>query len=285
MKLSVSSHIIRRWADGSPVDFQEVAAFAGEAGFEAFDMSLSSAFFARADWLREADRRCELADKAGVPVRTVHLPFDYPRAEDSQEWARFNQATFQAIDLAARIGVSCAAIHPRSYMISDYDAEEEYKATYAFLLPFCEYAHKAGVKLGIEIMRGAGRSAPARIRRFGTSVEDLIHLADELDEGICWDTGHAHISMQDQYKSLIKIGKRLRLLHVNDNFAEDDVHLPPFVGNVDWNGFIRGLKEVGYQGDMNLEVTCKQMPVSLWKPYAQVIAQAGRTLIELFEQA
>lgn len=285
MKLSVSSHIIRRWADGSLVDFQEVAAFAGEAGFEAFDMSLSGAFFARADWLREADRRCELADKAGVPVRTVHLPFDYPRAEDSQEWARFNQATFQAIDLAARIGVSCAAIHPRSYMISDYDAEEEYKAAYAFLLPFCEYAHKAGVKLGIEIMRGAGRSAPARIRRFGTSVEDLIHLADELDEGICWDTGHAHISMQDQYKSLIKIGKRLRLLHVNDNFAEDDVHLPPFVGNVDWNGFIRGLKEVGYQGDMNLEVTCKQMPVSLWKPYAQVIAQAGRTLIELFEQA
>lgn len=285
MKLSVRSNVIRNRVDGSAVDFQEAAAFAKEAGFEAFDMSLNSAFFARADWQREADRRFELAEKAGIPIRTLHLPFDYPKTKDPLEWERFNQATFHAIDQAGRGGISCAAIHPRSYMISEYDAEEEYKAAYTFLYPFCEYAHRVGVRLGLENMRGAGQSAPARIRRFGTNVEDLIRLADELDVGICWDTGHANISMQDQYKSLIKVGKRLRLIHVNDNFGEDDVHIAPFMGNVDWDGFIRGLKEVGYQGDMNLEVTCKQMPASLWRPYTQVIAQAGRTLIDRFERA
>ena len=39
MQLSVSSHIIRIWADGVPVDFQAVAALAGKAGVEAFDMN------------------------------------------------------------------------------------------------------------------------------------------------------------------------------------------------------------------------------------------------------
>ena len=42
MKLSVSSHIIRTWADGVPVDFQSVAALAGKAGVEAFDMNMIS---------------------------------------------------------------------------------------------------------------------------------------------------------------------------------------------------------------------------------------------------
>lgn len=285
MKLSVSTLIIRNKEDGSPVPFAEVVEFAKEAGFEAFDMSLQSRFYAQEGWQHEIDSRAELAERAGIPIKTMHLPYDYPRVDSPENWARFNEATYHAIDQVKRIGAACAAIHPRSSMTSVYDADEEFEAACAFLSPFCEYAQKTGVNLAIEIMRGAGRSAPAHIRRFGTDVNDLIRLADAMGQGICWDTGHANISMQEQYKSLIKIGSRLRMLHVNDNFAEDDIHLAPFLGNINWGGFIKGLREVGFKGDMNLEVNCKKMPEALWKPYAAVMAASGRQLIRMFEEA
>ncbi len=285
MKLSVSTQILRTWEDGSPVAFQDVVAFAADAGFEVFDMSLDTSFYLREGWQQELDQRAELAARAGIPIGTMHLPYNYPRSGTAEEWELFRKASFRAIDQTKRIGASCAAIHPRSYTTSQYDAEAEYEAARAFLQPYCEYAQQQGVKLAIEIMRGAGRSAPAHLRRFGTEVDDLIRLADELGEGVCWDTGHAHISMQDQYQSLRKIGSRLRLIHVNDNFAEDDIHLAPFLGTVDWQGFVQGLKEIGYQGDMNLEVSCKRMPVPMWKPYGALMAESARRLIRMFDDA
>ena len=53
-------------------------------------------------------------------------------------------------------------------MKPDYDADREYADAVEFLKPFCQHAQARGVTLGIEIMRGAGASAPARIRRFAT---------------------------------------------------------------------------------------------------------------------
>lgn len=285
MKLSVSTHIIDKWEDGSPVAFKDAIEFARNAGFEVFDMSLDTTFYLHEGWQRELDERADMAAKAGIPIKTMHLPYNYPRSGSAEEWDNFNKASFRAIDQVKRIGAACAAIHPRSYMTSQYDADEEYQAAYEFLRPFCEYAQQKGVKLAIEVMRGAGRSAPAHVRRFGTDVNDLIRLADDLGEGICWDTGHANISMQNQYKSLKKIGSRLRMIHVNDNFAEDDIHLAPFLGNVDWQGFVRGLKEIGYPGDMNLEVSCKRMPLPMWKPYGELMAESGRRLIRMFQEA
>ena len=191
----------------------------------------------------------------------------------------------RCIEKIPELGADCAAIHPRSFMKPDYDPDEEYVEAVRFLTPYCEAAHKHGVMLGIEIMRGAGASAPARIRRFGTDVDILIRLADEMDSGICWDTGHANISLQQQYKSILKIGTRLKMVHINDNFAEDDVHLAPFLGRIDWTQTMKGLKEIGYSGSMNLEVKCNALPMELRESYAAYMAASGRYLIRLFEKA
>ena len=78
--------------------------------------------------------------------------------------------------------------------------------------------------------------------------EELCDVADTLGIGICWDFGHANISGVKQSKGLAYVGKRLKVLHVNDNFAGDDIHILPFTGNVDWRDAMHGLALSEFDG-------------------------------------
>lgn len=67
------------------------------------------------------------------------------------------------------------------------------------------------------------------------------------------DTGHAHI-----YKrlfELISVAKdRLSFTHIHDNNGEEDQHLIPGHGTIDWCRFMQQLEEINYTGYMNFEI-------------------------------
>lgn len=276
MKLCVTSKIARA------LPFNEAVRLAKEVGYEEFDFGFSYQMLIKDGWEAEIKSSIETMRDAGMRVKYAHLPYDYPGNES--EWPAFFTATQRAVDAAVLMGAECAAIHPRCSMREDYDEDVEYANALEFLKPYCEYAHKKGLPLGIENMRGKGASAPARIRRFAMRTDEVISLAKELDEGVCWDTGHGNISLQNEYKSIKKIGSLLREVHINDNFAEDDIHIAPFLGKVDWTGVLKGLKEVDYKGSLNMEVTCGKLPANLIEPYAKYMAASGKELIRLFEE-
>ncbi len=279
MKLCVSSHMLG--TTGSIEEFRETLAFNRQAGFEEIDFAFDTPMLLRDGWQETFRAKLAAAREAGVPIRYAHLPFDYPNAERGYGWKEFWLASCRAIDLAVEAGVDCAAIHPKTGLTREYDAEKEHEAVLTFLAPYCEYAKKAGLQLGIENMRGPGQSAPREIRRYCTETADLIQVADELGTGICWDTGHAHISAQPQTESLMKVGKRLKMVHINDNFAEDDVHIAPFIGTVKWDEVAAGLRAAGYQGSMNLEVTSRKRPEEIRMEYALYMAASARKLVKM----
>ena len=65
----------------------------------------------------------------------------------------------------------------------------------------------------------------------------------------------------DIYEAIKVGGDDIVALHVHDNKKNKDLHLPPFLGTVKWDGFIKGLKEIDYRGAMTLEtVTPLTMP-------------------------
>lgn len=68
------------------------------------------------------------------------------------------------------------------------------------------------------------------------SAERLNHLLAEthLNLGYCFDIGHAHMTgrMQQQFE-LMK--ERIRSTHIHDNNGEDDQHLFPGGGTIDWS--------------------------------------------------
>ena len=93
--------------------------------------------------------------------------------------------------------------------------------------------------------------------------------------GFCWDCGHNYcytplVDMMARY------GKRLICTHIHDNYGvrtpglityEDDLHMLPFDGGLNWNGFAERIQKSGYQGPLTLELSSKareeyqQMPL------------------------
>ncbi len=281
MRLCVTANIASRCVNGNNEAFEKNMDFLKAAGFSEIDFPFDTPMMLHDDWKEDFRVKLRLAKDAGVHVRYAHLPFDYPAEGREYGWDEFRTASCRAIELACEAGVDCAAIHPRTSMTRDYDAAREYEKAVEFLSFYCGFAKQAGLALAIENMRGPGQSAPKEIRRFCTETDDLIRVADEMGCGVCWDTGHANISGQPQRESLVRIGKRLKMVHINDNFAEGDVHIAPFIGNVRWEDVAAGLKEAGYAGSLNLEVGCGRLPEELKAGYAAYMASSAMKIAQM----
>ena len=63
------------------------------------------------------------------------------------------------------------------------------------------------------------------------------------------------------------------------------MHFPPFFYEIEWNEFLKALKEYGYSGEMNLEVFAylRRFPNELLPAVLTFAAQIGRELIRRFE--
>ena len=84
-------------------------------------------------------------------------------------------------------------------------------------------------------------------------MDALNARAGETRFGFCLDTGHALLTRNDVYLAIATLGERLQALHINDNDGVRDLHQAPYMGILDWGRFLRGLREVGYQGDLCFE--------------------------------
>ncbi len=87
-------------------------------------------------------------------------------------------------------------------------------------------------------------------------IENIKRVLDEVnDEYIkaCLDTGHFEAVGTDIYGAICLLGAHLAALHVQDSAFGQDRHAPPFQALVDWNGFARGLKDIGFKGVVSLE--------------------------------
>ena len=73
----------------------------------------------------------------------------------------------------------------------------------------------------------------------------LLQFIDytRLDLKICFDTGHAHITPGVQ-SAFATLKDRIASTHVHDNAGEEDDHLMPYDGSIDWQRTIRDFRTV-----------------------------------------
>ena len=124
------------------------------------------------------------------------------------------------------------------------------------------------------------RVHPAAVltHRFCQTPDELCDVADALGVGVCWDFGHANISGVRQSEGLRYVGKRLKVIHINDNGGMDDQHLAPFTGNVDWVDAMKGLSEIGYEGVFNFELATGKLPTSTREAFAKYVVSVANEL-------
>ena len=239
-------------------DYKKVLQRAYNCGFRCFDfnpgdyVNQEENFYTSENWRENLKEIKAFADALGVKFTQSHAYcFVMPEPEDVE------YQTKKTIEASGIVGVPWVVMHPWITGLEDKDAI--LKENVRRFEPYMEYAKIWNLGIAIE-------NTPGKRFWFGEKhtseaffrADDLIRLVDVLNEkydnvGICWDTGHAHLSMESQYDDLMKIGKRLKVLHIADNDGQSDDHQPPFLGYVNWKEIMKALKEIGYDGTFNFE--------------------------------
>ena len=258
---------------------EEGIEFQKRAGFDACDITLPNLFTDGKIRSEDLDTLLSASERLGLPMRLSHLPFSTAINRDPSLLPDFTRRVHEAIDAAAYLGIELAVLHPNTVTLpqEELDVACERERVLAHLSPFAEHAARVGVRLAVENMRLVHEHYPTR--RYCQYPEELCDIADTLGLSVCWDFGHANLSPILQSEALAYIGKRLAVLHVNDNTGNDDDHLPPFLGTVDWQDAMHGLALSGFDGIFNYETRSYYLPEASRESYAQFLVDTAQVLI------
>ena len=78
------------------------------------------------------------------------------------------------------------------------------------------------------------------------------------------DIGHVSMHGKDACKFIRKLHKKLKHVHLHDNFGTHDLHLPIGAGTINWIQIVKELKRY-YDGTITLEIFCSRDYVLLAK--------------------
>ena len=75
-------------------------------------------------------------------------------------------------------------------------------------------------------------------------------------------------------------------VHLHDTDNKVDRHWTPFQGYHNWDKIMKSLVDIGFNGDMNLEVihSFDNVPNALYKDTLEYIAKVGQYLINVFNE-
>lgn len=87
------------------------------------------------------------------------------------------------------------------------------------------------------------------------------------------------------YNALMEIGPNLVALHTHDNDGKNDQHLAPYIGVMDWDRFVKGLRDAGYRNALSFETfnAIQVVDRELAQPVLNYIAAAGKMFIKRTE--
>ena len=102
------------------------------------------------------------------------------------------------------------------------------------------YAESKNIRMALENTPRGYTRKPKRLVRL---IEDL----GALNVGICIDTGHRNLA-GDPAEALQIAGRHLITLHIHDNHGENDEHLLPGRGNINWHKVVEMLRVIKYKG-------------------------------------
>lgn len=90
-----------------------------------------------------------------------------------------------------------------------------------------------------------------RVHEVLSGTDALLRLFDAIKDdniGAILDTAHQHAQKELLPVSIMKLGDKIRYVHVADNDGRDNRHLPPGQGNIDWDELFKTLKSIQYDG-------------------------------------
>jgi len=188
----------------------------------------------------------ELLSKYGIEYETVHAP--YKNINNMWLEGEGGEAMFgeliACVNNCSAANVPYAIVHLSSGLtpppITDLGRARFTKVV--------EHAQKKNVIIAFENQR--------RFANFSWALETF---GAEDSVGFCWDCGHE--SCFTHGKEFMPVfGDRIVCTHIHDNSGlfNEDMHLIPFDGQINFNRFAEHIRNSGYQGSLMLEVIANE---------------------------
>lgn len=233
-----------------------------EAGFDTF----FTGTMAEADTLRFR----ELGEKAGLRYESIHAPFRGINCmwDEGEKGDAYVAELCKVADLCRKAEIPYFTLHCMNVPQFNVDVTKPIKWSELGLERFrrvVEYAEECGVIASFE------------------NVEfphfELKGLLEELRKGgykslgFTWDVGHEHCYPAVGFEVADAFGDLMVGTHVHDNFGQsdphvitwnDDSHIPPFDGTLDYRKVGASLKKCGYTGTVTLELSKRGIAPIPW---------------------
>ncbi len=205
--------------------------------------------------------RIKAAQKAGLMMDNLHAPFDginnmwLPGEEGEQMLARLKDT----VDTCAAYDIPKTVIHLSSGLTPPRINDLGYKR----FNDLVEYAVKKGVRPAFENQR---------------MLANLAFMMEEYKDvpevGFCWDTGH-ELCFTNGREYMPLFGNRLICVHIQDNHGvfNQDQHLLPFDGKVDWEKAARNIKNSPYDGPLMLETWYRTPDITGFMGYEEMTSE------------
>ena len=227
------------------------------------------------------------AQKAGITIGQAHAPFPSYVEGDPAYNAYLVHVFEELLHVCAYIDCPALVIHP----IKIADKRRQWDLNIELYTKLIPTAKETGVKICLENLND--RQGDHAVQGVCGNGEEACRYIDTLNElageevfGFCLDVGHANMASQNIRQMINTLGHRITVLHIHDNDGVFDRHAIPYTYKdtartaacLDWEGFLAGLKDIGYKGTLNFETfaALKVLPLELFEPTIRYIAAIGR---------
>ncbi len=283
MRVSINEGYFRHKPDGRSLTERQKEAIAvlAKAGFEAIDFDLGgitkdSCISMTDNYLDEAKKMREYCESLGIAVSQTHSPF----YEGAPMPDGYMEAMLRTVETSAALGADCVVVHADNWYEKgvEFEFNHVFDTIYEVYAPVVELAEKVGVKIAMETLFCWN----PEWRRFCSRREELDAIIGRFgtdNVGVCLDTGHWRVAygaaMTDEIR---KLKSKIIATHLHDNKGKTDDHMFPFTATANWDSICAALHDVGYNGDVTLELVYGSFPDELVLDAATFARRIGEHL-------
>jgi sugar phosphate isomerase/epimerase len=232
-----------------------------DAGFDSFFTSFMSE--------EDTARFQENAERAGLEYESIHAPFRGLNCiwDEGEKGDRFVQELMAVADTCKKFGIGYFTLHCMNVPQFNIDVSGVVKWSQLGLDRFrrvVDHAGECGVKACFENVEFPQFEMKRLMDTFRAEGHEAL--------GFTWDIGHEHCYPAPDFDVAEEFGDLLVGTHIHDNFGQanphvitwnDDAHILPFDGTVDFRKVARSLKKCGYQGTLTVE-TGRKVEIVPW---------------------
>ena len=238
---------------GYDVTHPEAMRILKQAGFDSFFTG-----WTEDDNLKFHSQMANEAAKIGMVYESIHAPFGGINCiwEDGEEGEAYRKSLRRCVEDAAACGVLYITAHIMN--VPQYNTANPPLWSELGVSRFADivsYAADKGIKVAFENVEFPQYQLHKLIQRLRDIVPQGL--------GFCWDTGHEHCYPAGSTSVPELFGDLIIGTHMHDNFGQanpaivtwdDDVHIMPFDGTINYHEVGQKLKGIGYTGTVTLEI-------------------------------